>query len=75
MGFATGAKGLVIDRRPRRGLPAEIGPQMHDLAWPEHLNADFGENRFHEAVWMLEEMQEEKHEWQFKKPNLNQCEN
>ena len=32
MGFATGAKGLVIERRPRRGLPAEIGPQMHDGA-------------------------------------------
>ena len=32
MGFATGAKGLVIDGRPRRGLPAEISPEMHDGA-------------------------------------------
>ena len=32
MGFATGAKGLVIDRCPRRGLPAKIRPQMHDGA-------------------------------------------
>ena len=28
MGFAAGPQGLIIDCRPGRGLPAEIGPEM-----------------------------------------------
>ena len=32
MGFAAGAKSLVVDLRPRRALPARVGPQMDDGA-------------------------------------------
>jgi hypothetical protein len=57
------------------GLPPESYQGHLTSLGPRAISMLIGENRcFHEAVWMLEEMQEEKHEWQ-KEPKLNQCEN